>query len=76
MPKYSRETDPDIWLEDFWLVCRAASVDDDLFIIRNLPLFLADLARAWLEHLPSDWIRNWLDLQNIIVGNFQATYMP
>lgn len=76
MPKYSGETDHDIWLEYLWLICRANGVDDDLFIIRNLPLFLADLARAWLEHLPSDWIHNWLDLQNIIVGNFQATYVP
>jgi hypothetical protein len=26
--------------------------DDDNLIIRNLPLFLSDAARAWLEHLP------------------------
>jgi hypothetical protein len=25
--------------------------DDNLFI-RNLPLFLSDAARAWLEHVP------------------------
>jgi hypothetical protein len=27
-------------------------MDDDNLIIRNLPLFLSDTARAWLEHLP------------------------
>jgi hypothetical protein len=27
-------------------------MDDDNLIIRNLPLFLSDAARAWLEHLP------------------------
>jgi hypothetical protein len=26
--------------------------DDDNLIIHNLPLFLSDAARAWLEHLP------------------------
>jgi hypothetical protein len=25
---------------------------DDLFIIKNLPLYLNDSARTWLEHLP------------------------
>jgi hypothetical protein len=27
-------------------------MDDDNLIIRNLPLFLSDAGRAWLEHLP------------------------
>jgi len=27
-------------------------VEDDLLITRNLPLHLANSARAWLEHLP------------------------
>jgi hypothetical protein len=27
-------------------------MDDDNLIIRNLPVFLSDAARAWLEHLP------------------------
>jgi hypothetical protein len=27
-------------------------MDDDNLIIRNLPLFLSDAARACLEHLP------------------------
>jgi hypothetical protein len=26
--------------------------DDDNLIIHNLPLFLSDAARTWLEHLP------------------------
>jgi hypothetical protein len=30
----------------------AGGTDDDNLIIRNLPLFLSDIARAWLEHLP------------------------
>ena len=55
-PKYSRETNLRLWLEDYRLACQAGGANDDDFIIRNLSLFLADLARAWLEHLPSNAI--------------------
>jgi hypothetical protein len=43
-------------------------------MIQYLPIFLADTARAWLEYLPSDTIHSWSDLQDVFVGNFQATY--
>ena len=51
MPKYSGEMNPGLWLEDYQLAYQAGGADNDDFIIRNLPLFLADSARAWLEHL-------------------------
>jgi hypothetical protein len=44
-------------------------------IIRNLPLHLADSARAWLEHLPANQIHDWHDLVETFVGNFQGTYL-
>jgi hypothetical protein len=44
-------------------------------IIRNLPLFLSDTARAWLEHLPPGQISNWDDLVQAFAGNFQGTYV-
>jgi hypothetical protein len=50
--KYSRETRPELWLADYRLACQLGGTDDDNLIIRNLPLFLSDAARAWLEHLP------------------------
>ena len=50
-------------------------MDDDLLIIRNLPLLLTDSARAWLEHLPPSQIHDWRDLVRIFVGNFQGTYV-
>jgi hypothetical protein len=50
-------------------------VDYDRFIIRNLPLFLADSARAWLEHLLARRIHNWADLMIVFGGNFQSTYV-
>ena len=56
IPKYSEETNPGLWLEDYRLACQASGADNDNFIIRNLPLFLADSARVWLEHLPSNAI--------------------
>jgi hypothetical protein len=50
--KYSGETIPELWLADYRLAYQLGGTDDDNLIIRNLPLFLSDAARAWLEHLP------------------------
>jgi hypothetical protein len=47
----------------------------DLFIIKNLPLYLGDSARTWLEHLPRDKINDWTDLRRVFVGNFEGTNM-
>jgi hypothetical protein len=41
---YFEESNPSLWLEDYQLSCHAGSTDEDYFIIRNLPLFLADSA--------------------------------
>jgi hypothetical protein len=48
---------------------------DNLFVIKNLLLYLGDSARTWLEHLPRDKINDWTDLRRVFVGNFQGTYM-
>jgi hypothetical protein len=50
-------------------------MDDDNLIIRNLPLFLSDVARALLEHLPPAQISNWDNLVKAFAGNFQGTYV-
>jgi len=52
--KYAKETNPGLWLDDYRLACRAGGAEVDDFIIRNLPLYLADSAQIWLEHLPAD----------------------
>jgi hypothetical protein len=57
------------------LACQLGGTDDDNLIIRNLPLFLSDAARAWLEHLPPAQISNWDDLVKAFAGNFQGTYV-
>jgi hypothetical protein len=40
------ETRPKLWLADYRLACQLGGTDDDNLIIRNLPLFLSDAARA------------------------------
>jgi hypothetical protein len=64
-----------LWLADYQLACQLGGVDDDNLIIRNLPLFLSDAARAWLEHLPPAQISDWDDLVKAFAGNFQGTYV-
>ena len=44
--KYSGETRPELWLADYRLACQLGGADDDNLIIRNLPLFLSNAARA------------------------------
>jgi hypothetical protein len=56
--RHSGETRPELWLADYRLACQLGGTDDDNLIIRNLPLFLSDTARAWLEHLPPGQISN------------------
>jgi hypothetical protein len=73
--KYSGEKRPELWLADYRLACHLGGTGDDNLIIRNLPLFLSDTARAWLEHLPPGHISNWDDLVQAFADNFQGTYI-
>jgi hypothetical protein len=73
--KYSGETRPELWLADYRLACQLGGADDDNLIICNIPLFLSDAARAWLEHLPPAQISDWDDLVKAFAGNFQGTYV-
>jgi hypothetical protein len=73
--KYSGETRPELWLADYRLACQLGGTDNDNLIIHNLPMFLSDAARAWLEHLPPAQISNWDDLVKAFTGNFQGTYV-
>jgi hypothetical protein len=59
-----------VWLKDYRLACHDGRAIDDLFIIKNLLLYLDDSAHTWLEHLPRDKINEWTDLRRVIVGNF------
>jgi hypothetical protein len=78
-PDYHRqvlgETRPELWLADYRLVCQLGGTDNANLIIHNLSLFISDVARAWLEHLPPAQISNWDDLVKAFTGNFQGTYV-
>jgi hypothetical protein len=73
--KYSRETRPELWLADYQRACQLGGADNDNLILCNLPLFLSDAARAWLEHLPPAQISDWDDLVMDFAGNFQGMYV-
>ena len=74
--KYNGETKPELWLADFRLACQLGGArGDDRAIIRQLPLFLSDTARRWLEELPANQIHNWVDLVRVFEGNFKGTYI-
>jgi hypothetical protein len=42
IPRYDGDTNPSVWLEDYRLACHADGATDDLFVIKNLPLYLGD----------------------------------
>jgi hypothetical protein len=73
--KYSGDTNPEMWLEDFCLACRAGGANYDLFIIQYLLLYLFERAQAWLKHLLLNSIHSWVDFKCIFIGNFQGTYV-
>jgi hypothetical protein len=62
--------DPRLWLDDYRLGCQAGRADDELFIIHNLPLFLVDAMRTWLQHLLEGHVCCWDDLVKIFMGHF------
>ena len=68
--KYTEDTNPDVWLEDYRLACRAGGANNDRFIIQYLPICLGENVRTWMEFLPADPIGNWTDLRKVFVGNF------
>jgi hypothetical protein len=75
MPRYDGDTNPSVWLEDYRLACHVGGATDDLFVIKNLPLYLDDSARTWFKLLPWDKINDWTDLRRVFVSNFKGTYM-
>jgi hypothetical protein len=46
VPRYDRDTNPNIWLKDYQLACHTGGATDDLFVIKNFPLYLGDSART------------------------------
>jgi hypothetical protein len=74
VPRYNGDTNASVCLEDYRLSCHTGGATDNLFVIKNMPLYLGDSAWTWLEHLPRDKINSWTNLHWVFVGNFQGTY--
>ena len=74
--KYNGEIKPELWLANFRLACQLGGArGDDRAVIRQLPLFLSNTARRWLEELPTNQIHDWTDLVRVFEGNFKGTYI-
>jgi hypothetical protein len=71
--KYNGKTNPNVWLQDYRLVCREGGVVNDPFIIQFLPIYLPETSRAWLDHLPKNSINCWEGLKEIFTCNSQGT---
>jgi hypothetical protein len=67
--KYDGKINPRIWQEDYRLTCRVGGADEDFFIIQFLPIYLADSARAQLDHLPRNAFDSWEDLKETFTSN-------
>lgn len=72
--KYDGTTNLSVWLEDYCLACCMAGIKNDHLIIQFLPIHLAEGTRAWLKHLSSGTIHDWVNLKKVFVGDFQGTY--
>jgi hypothetical protein len=56
--RYDGDTNSRVWLEDYRLACHAGGATNNVFIIKNLLLYLGDSAQTWLKHLPCDKIND------------------
>jgi hypothetical protein len=56
--KYTGETDPRVWLNNYCLACQLGGDTTNEVIICNLALHLVDSTRMWLEHLAASQIHN------------------
>jgi hypothetical protein len=73
--EYDGKTNLSIWLEDYHLTCMAGGADYDRLTIQFLPIYLADTARACLNHISRIMIDSWEDLKEIFTSNFWGTYL-
>jgi hypothetical protein len=71
--KFTGESKPETWLEDYRVAIQIGGCYDDV-AMKHLPLMLEESARAWLNQLPPNSIFSWDDLSQVFVKTFEGTY--
>ena len=70
--KFTRESKPDTWLEDYRVAVQSSGGNDEV-AMKHLPLMLEGSARAWLTQLIPGRIFSWEELACVYVRTFEGT---
>ena len=70
--KFTSESKPDTWLEDYLVAVQIGGGNDDA-AMKHLPLMLEGSARAWLNQLAPGSIYSWEELARVFVRTFEGT---
>src|SRR3954471_10462839 len=70
--KFTGESKPDTWLEDYRVAVQIGGGNDEV-AMKHLPLMLEGSARAWLNQLAPSSIYPWEDLARVFVRTFEGT---
>ena len=73
--KFTGESKPDTWHEDYRVVVQIGGGNDEV-AMKHLPLMLEGSARAWLNQLAHGSIYTWEDLARVFVITFKGTCKP
>jgi hypothetical protein len=46
----------------------------EMIMARYMPLMMKDVARTWIQGLPTNSIHSWRDMRRVFIKNFEGTY--
>ena len=70
--KFTGESKPDTWLEDYRVAVQIGGGNNDV-AMKHLPLMLEGPARAWLNQLALGNIFSWEELARVFIKTFEGT---
>jgi len=70
--KFTGESKPDTWLEDYRVAVQLGGGNDEI-AMKHLPLMLEGSARAWLTQLAPGSIFSWEELARVFIKIFEGT---
>lgn len=70
--KFTRESKPETWLDDYRVAVQIGGGDDHV-AMKHLPLMLDGSARAWLNQLAPSSIYSWANLVRVFIRTFEGT---